>query len=128
MYISHLGFWFILVGWYVNFTCQFFTIIMSLNCTISEYLSSKEKLKDRIAAIDVLIDKAILSLAETLDGVGANISTYELDDGQVKIKTGYRSIDEVEAGIKSLERMKNLYINKLYGRSVQLRDNNTFCR
>lgn len=102
---------------------------MSLNnCTISEYLESKLTLADRIRAIDVLIDKAILSMGDTVNGVGGNISTYELDDGQVKIKTGYRSISEVEAGIKSLERMKNLYINKLYGRSVQLRDINTFCR
>ncbi len=99
-----------------------------MECTITEYLESKLTLAQRIRSIDALIDKAILSLGETIEGVGSNISTYELDDGQVKIKTGYRSVAEVEAGIKSLERMKNLYINKLYGRSVQLRDANTFCR
>ncbi len=99
-----------------------------MECTITVYLESKLVLADRIRAIDALIDKSILSISEAVDGVGANISTYELDDGQVKIKTGYRSVADIEAGIKSLERMKNLYINKLYGRGVQLRDANTFYR
>jgi len=76
--------------------------------------------------LDILIDKAILLLADNIDGAAGNISSYELDDGQVRIKTGYRSMADIESGIKSLERMKQLYINRLYGRSVTLRDSRTF--
>ncbi|HMI01620.1 MAG TPA: hypothetical protein VK541_04015 [Pedobacter sp.] len=94
--------------------------------TISTFLESKTVLQERILALDILIDKAILLLADNIDGAAGNISSYELDDGQVRIKTGYRSMADIESGIKSLERMKQLYINRLYGRSVTLRDSRTF--
>lgn len=94
--------------------------------TFSDYLVTKQSLWDRIAAIDLLIEKGILLMADTISGVGGNISAYELDDGQVKIKTNYRSIEDVESGLKALERMKNLYMNQLNGRSTVLRDHKTF--
>jgi hypothetical protein len=95
-------------------------------CTITEYLTSKQTLAERIRAIEALIDTALLSMADSVNGAGFNISTYELDDGQVKIKTGYRSIDDVSRGIAALETMKVRYENRLYGRSVVLRDVNSF--
>lgn len=94
--------------------------------TISSYLDSINSLRERINAIDVLIDKAILLLAENIEGAGGNISSYELDDGQIHIKTAYRSIDDIENGIKSLERIKQLYTNRLFGRSSVLRDKRTY--
>ena len=96
--------------------------------TIAEFLDSKTTLEERISAIDILIDKAILLMADTVGGAGGNIASYELDDGQVRIKTMYRSISEVNSGIDALERMKIRYINRLYGRSVVLRDKSTFRR
>ena len=94
--------------------------------TITGYLQSRVTLSSRIEAIDLLITNAILLMGDTISGAGGNISSYELDDGQVKIKTMYRSIGDVEAGIKALERMKQLYINQLNGRSCVLRDKRTY--
>ena len=56
------------------------------------------------------------------------ISEYQLDDGQVKIRTAYRSIKEVEDGILALERMKHLYLNRLNGRITILRDEKSYRR
>lgn len=97
-----------------------------MECTITQYLDNKKVLAERIAAIDLLIDQTILLLGETISGAGGNIQSYELDDGQVRIKTGYRSIEDVQNGLTALERMKNLYINKLNGRVFQLRDVSTY--
>jgi len=94
--------------------------------SIPAYLESKTKLLDRIQAIDVLIDNAILLMGTTVSGPAGNISSYELDDSQVRIKTGYRSMQEVEEGIRSLERMKQMYVNRLNGRAVVLQDKRTF--
>lgn len=100
----------------------------ALTYTIAEYIEPKEGLFARIQAIELLIDKAILSMAGTIDGVGNNISEYRLDDGQVKIVTLYRSVAEVERGIRALELMKNRYVNRYNGRIFVCRDEKTFRR
>ncbi|MBB6236502.1 hypothetical protein HDC90_001114 [Pedobacter sp. AK013] len=94
--------------------------------TVVEYLRSKKTLAERIAALDDIISNAILLLAETTSGAGANISSYELNDSQVQIKTGYRSIEDVTVSISALERTRNLYLNQLKGRSIVLQDKRTF--
>lgn len=102
-----------------------------MSCTYESvylFLESKTKMVDRVKAIDLLIDQMILSLSDQAAGPGSGISEYSLDDGQVKIKTGYRSFSDVESGIQSLERMKQLYINRLNGRVIILRDEKSFRR
>jgi hypothetical protein len=96
--------------------------------TISDYIASKSDLKSKIDAIDILIDKMILSVTESIDGVGSNISEYQLDDGQVKIKTSYRSIGEVKSGVDALEQLKQMYVNRFKGRVTVLRDEKIFRR
>jgi hypothetical protein len=77
-------------------------------------------------AIDAIISTSILLLADTAGGAGGNIAYYEMDDQQVRIKTGYRSLDQVSAGIDALTRIKNRYINQLNGRASVLQDRSTF--
>lgn len=102
---------------------------MSTECTISEYISLKPDYSSRIAAIEQLIDKMLLSIAEQSGGGSlSGISEYQLDDGQIKIKTSYHSIAQVEAGINSLERLKNIYVNRMQGRFTILRDVNSFTK
>lgn len=96
--------------------------------SISLYLVSRESVVARIAAIDALIDVMLLTMADHAAGAGATISEYQLDDGQVKIRTGYRSIQEVESGIAALEKMKQMYINRHNGRVTILRDEKSFRR
>jgi len=93
---------------------------------ISTYLMSKTSVIDKIRAIDNLIDLMIVSMAEYATGSGSTISEYQLDDGQVKIKTGYRSLTEITNGLKNLEHIRQIYINRFNGRCVVLRDLKSF--
>jgi hypothetical protein len=94
--------------------------------SIYNYLDSIKETYDRIIAIDALIEKNILAIGAALDGPGAGIAMYELDDGQVRIKTNYRSTTDIINANTALEKMKQLYVNRLNGRTTILRDKSTF--
>ena len=95
---------------------------MCCEYNLQEYLACFTKTKERIEAIDNLIDAMLAALALAIAGQAPVVSDYELDDGQVKVKTAYRSIDQVKAGIDALETLKQMYLNRLKGRVVNLRD------
>lgn len=90
-------------------------------CTISIYIGSKESDLEKICAIDLIIDSMILKMADAAAGQNSVIDEYWMDDGQMKVKTSYRSISDIEAGIKGLERMKQRYVNRYNGRGFVLR-------
>ncbi|RDY57722.1 hypothetical protein [Flagellimonas nanhaiensis] len=90
--------------------------------TISAYVGSKSRARERIEAIELLIDSMMLRITEVAEGTASTVDEYELNDGQVKIRTKYRSIEDVEKGIKSLLTLKHYYINKYNGRQTVLRD------
>lgn len=77
---------------------------------------------EKISAIDDLIDQMTLKMADVATGMGSTVNEYWMDDGQMKVKTGYRSVADVEAGIASLEKMKQRWVNKYNGRGFVLRD------
>lgn len=90
------------------------------------YLNSLTDLQAKIAAIDIIINNNIALIgAQTLAQAGST-NMYELDDGQVRIKVIYRSVKEIIEINTALETMKQLYINRLNGRTVQLRDKSTY--
>jgi len=91
-------------------------------CTISIYLESKSSTLERIKAIEALIDSMVLKMADVVGGSDATINEYWMDDGQMKVKTSYRGVKDVEAGIQALEKMKQRYVNKYNGRGFVLRD------
>lgn len=96
---------------------------MSYNpCTISVYIQTRSKLVGKICAIQEVIDALELRLIDVVEGQGAIIDEYQMDDGQMTVKTSYRSVDEVTAGITALEKIKQRYINNYNGRGVVLRD------
>ena len=89
-----------------------------------EYVQSRASLIDKINAIDSIIDALIISAAA---GAGTgHFMQYSLDDGQTKISTSYRSVGDVEAGIRGFERLKHYYLNQLNGRRVRLMDISNF--
>lgn len=94
--------------------------------TITAYLESKKTLHQRVLAIDALIDVMILRITEVAEGQNSSIEEYQLDDGQMKIRTRYRTVKDVESGIASLEKTKQMYLNRLNGRVMNLRDNRSF--
>lgn len=98
----------------------------SYTYTITEFIQSRTTTASRLEAIEICIDKAILMLGEVFDGVGGTVQEYQVDDSQIKIKTVYRSIKQVEEQISALERMRNRYLNQLKGRAFIMKDRRTF--
>lgn len=94
---------------------------MSTECTISIYIGNKTSDLEKIDAIEILIDSMLLKMTEAIGGQSVLIDEYWMDDGQMKVKTSYRSISDIEQGISGLEKLKQRYINRYNGRSVVLR-------
>lgn len=88
------------------------------------YISSKTSLKAKIAAIDAVIT-ALETTALKAAATG-NVEEYQLDDGQVKIKTLYRNVNEVANSIEAFMRIRQIYVNRVNGRMVRLVDSKNF--
>ncbi len=88
------------------------------------YIDSANSLKDKISRIDSIIDALLNTALES--ATSDNITEYMLDDGQTKIKTVYRSTDSVFKSINALERTKQIYLNRLNGRTIRLVDGSAF--
>lgn len=92
--------------------------------SISEYLAGKAKLEERITAIEAAIDALILKLADVSGN--ADLKEYSLDDGQTKIRTVYANPLDVQRGIEGLEKIRQIYLSRIVGRVVRLRDGSNF--
>lgn len=90
----------------------------------SIYIESQTSLNSKITAIDAIIS-ALLTTAATAAS-NEHITEYQLDDGQVKIRTSYRGAQAVFASIKAFEELKQFYVNKKTGRVVRLVDSKNF--
>lgn len=90
------------------------------------YIASIADLQAKIAAIDVVINNNIALMGQQTAGQAGGTNMYELDDGQIRIKVIYRSVKEILDINTGLERMQQMYINRLGGRRVVLRDASTF--
>lgn len=90
-----------------------------MECTVKEYIQSKTTLLEKINAIEALIDSMILNTAEAIDNSG--VASYSMDSGQMKVTTNYRSVEDVNRGIKALEQTLQMYINRYNGRVLVLR-------
>lgn len=90
--------------------------------SVESYIECKTTIRDKITAINVLIDKFEMKLLEVGDSVAYD--EYQMNDGQMTVKTKYRSSNDVLKAINGLEQLKNRYINKLNGRVTVLRSGN----
>lgn len=91
--------------------------------TLEQYLTSAKTLQERISNLEKLIDAMILStLNASEDGAAPNVSEYQLNDGQMIVKTVYKTYSDLLGGIKKLEQIKQMYMNQLNGRVMSLRD------
>lgn len=89
-----------------------------------DYLSSATTIKEKISKINEII--AVLEESALKSATRQHIDEYWLDDGQTRIKTVYRSMDEVVNGLFALNKLKEIYTNKLKGRIVRLVDEKNF--
>lgn len=90
--------------------------------TIPEFVDYKSRSIGKVATYDLLIEKMEGALLEaTMSG---HISEYELDDGQMKCRTRYRSLTDMNNALNGLIKMRQYYINKHNGRVTVLRGGN----
>ena len=88
--------------------------------TYGEYVTSMITNVARIEAIEKVLDNLFNVALKAADNM--DIEEYSLDDDQVKIKTVYRNIDDVQNAITNFEKMRNMYISRINGRRMVLRD------
>lgn len=90
--------------------------------SITEYVLSAKSVVERIKNIDTLIDMMLLSSLEAQQGKDPSIKEYQMNDGQMTVRTEYRNYDDLIKGIESLERIRNRYLSMLNGRKILLRN------
>lgn len=91
------------------------------------YIESATSIKQRMAR--VLATKTALEnqrLAMAMSGSKSQVSEYSLDDGQTKIRTVYRSMEELTKAIAGLDMELVTLQNRVNGRMTKLMDENNF--
>lgn len=97
----------------------------------SIYLSSKKNAREKIIAIDNIIDAllttTLTAVTPSSEGtIPAMFTEYDLDTGQTKIKCMYRSPQEIMQSITTMQAIKEHYVNIINGRSMHLVDGKNF--
>lgn len=90
--------------------------------TIPQYVEEKSKLIGKVATYDILIEGMENAILEAT--VSGSIAEYELDDGQMKCRTRYRSITDMTNAMNGLRKIRQDYINRHNGRVTVLRGGN----
>jgi hypothetical protein len=90
--------------------------------TVSQYIQSKCTLRAKIDSIDALIEAMELKILDATES--AAYDEYQMDDGQMKVRTKYRSVKDVMVGISGLEMLKQQYVNRYNGRNIVFRGGN----
>jgi hypothetical protein len=80
------------------------------------YIESCRTIKERIAALDKIIDALLLTATKA--AVNENITEYSLNPGQTVIKTTYRGMEAIEKSITSFIRLRNIMAKSLNGTGV----------
>ena len=88
--------------------------------TLGHYVIASKSIQEKITNLDSIID--MLLDTSILAAGSAHLDEYNLDDGQTKIKTIYRSASQVAGAIDAFEKIRTRCINKLNGRTFVLRD------
>lgn len=90
----------------------------------TKYIESATCKVDMINKIQQIIDALLLVALKA--AATDNITEYNLDDGQVKIKTSYNGAESVYKSINAYRRLKQEYLNELNGRVFRLVDSKSF--
>ena len=90
--------------------------------TIPHYFEEKSKFIGKIATYDLLIEGLEKAIMEST--VSGHLVQYELDDGQMKVRTNYRKISDLIDAMTGLQRLRQGYLNQYNGRVTVLRGGN----
>lgn len=92
--------------------------------TIEQYVECKSQLIGKVATYDILIssmEKSILAALQSDQGDAAGqYAEYECDDGQMKIRARFRSVDQLITAMQGLRKIRQDYINQYNGRGIRL--------
>lgn len=86
------------------------------------YIQSGTDLADKICKIEAIIAALIDAQIAAVDG--QTTEEYALDDGQTKIRSVYRSPEEIAQAINRYEQILQRYANRYNGRTIRLVDVN----
>ena len=83
------------------------------SCT--SYISSATSIKEKIAKIDEIIS-AMLDASLVAAESNGDIQAYELDTGQSRINTTYKSMADLSLGIEKYKKLRDMYYAELQNR------------
>ena len=86
--------------------------------SIDQYFECKSKLIGKIATYDIIIEGMEKAILEST--VSGHLIQYELDDGQMKVRTMYRSTKDMIASMEGLIRIRQYYKNSHNGRVTRM--------
>ena len=96
--------------------------------TMSQYIECKSKIIGKVATYDILIEAMEKSiLTAMIDGNGdavGQIAEIEVDDSMMRVRTRYRSINDMTNALNGLRKIRQDYINRYNGRVTVLRGGN----
>jgi hypothetical protein len=87
--------------------------------TETVYIESASGLIERITRIDTIIDA--LELRQVAVVANSDVEEYFINDGQIQIRTLYKSAESIAKAIEAYEKIKQKCLNKLNGRGAVLR-------
>lgn len=90
-----------------------------MSCTETVYIESATGLKTRLDRIVAIIEALELRQVEVIGN--SDVEEYSIDDGQIKIKTIYRSSEQIAKAIEAYEKLKQKLLNQLNGRVMAVR-------
>jgi len=90
--------------------------------TIPHYFECKSKLIGKIATYDLLIEGLEQAILEST--VSGHLVQYELDDGQMKVRSNFRKISDLVDAMTGLQKLRQGYINRYNGRITVLKGGN----
>lgn len=90
-------------------------------CTETFYIESATSLKEKVDRYNRIIEALELQMENVAAG-NADVSSYSIDDGQVKISTQYRDPISIANAIDKFMMLRNKALNSLNGRGAVLRD------
>ncbi len=90
------------------------------------YVTSATTAREQLTRLDAVINALMATMLTA--ATTENLTEYTLDDGQTKIHCSYNGVAAIEKSIMSLERLKQIYINRLNGRMARLVDGKSMTR
>lgn len=86
--------------------------------TIPQFVECQSKLIGKVATYDIIIEKFEQALLE--GAASGHLLQWELDDGQMKVRSQYRNVNDMTEAMNGLIKLRQYYVNKANGRLMRL--------